>query len=161
MLLSSANDASVAVAVEIAGSTESFAALMNDKALEMGLVNTHFTNPHGLDDKEHYTTARELAIITAYAMKNPIFKEIVSSYTKEITSEDGQKRLLVNHNRLLKSIDGCVGVKTGYTKRSGRSLVSAVERDGQMLVCVTINDPDDWRDHKRLIEYGFEMLNAE
>ncbi len=161
MLLSSANDASVAVAIEVGGSVNGFAELMNKRARELGLKNTHFVNPHGLDDPEHYTTALELAIITAEALKNPIFKEIASSYTKEITSLEGQKRLLVNHNKLLKQIDGCIGVKTGFTKRSGRSLVGAVERDGQMLISVTINAPDDWSDHKRLIDYGYEILSYE
>ena len=157
LMLGSANDAAVALALEISGSLENFSALMNERAAKIGLSDTNFKNPHGLDDKEHYTTARELALITAEALKNEDFKTISSCYKKEIESSD-KTRVLVNHNKLLKSYDGCIGVKTGYTKKSGRSLVSAAERDGLTLIAVTINAPDDWRDHTALLDYGYSLL---
>lgn len=157
LMLQSANDAAVAISYEIAGGVDEFAALMNEKACELGLSDTHFTNPHGLDDKEHYTTAYDLAKITAYALENPIFKEIVSTYKYEIQSSL-KSRILVNHNKLLNSYDGAIGVKTGFTKKSGRSLVGASERDGIRLISVTINAPDDWRDHKAMLDYGYMRL---
>ena len=157
LILQSANDAAVALAIEISGSTEAFAALMNERAIDLGLSDTNFKNPHGLDDTEHYTTAHDLAIISAEALKNEKFKEISSSYKKEIESSH-KTRVVINHNKLLKSYDGCIGVKTGYTKKSGRSLVSAAERDGLTLIAVTINAPDDWSDHTILLDYGYSLL---
>lgn len=160
LLLSSANDAAVAIAIEIAGSVEKFADLMNQKAMELGLTDTHFVNPNGLDDPEHYTTAFELAVITREALQNPLFRKIVS--TKKTTiPQDGEpdRRLLVNHNKLLSRYAGAIGVKTGYTKRSGRSLVSAAERDGVTLIAVTINAPSDWNDHTALLDYGFSLCS--
>jgi D-alanyl-D-alanine carboxypeptidase/D-alanyl-D-alanine carboxypeptidase (penicillin-binding protein 5/6) len=159
VMLQSANDAAAALAYKISGSIEAFAELMNEKAKELELKNTNFTNPHGLDNKEHYTTARELAIITAEAYKNNDFKTIASTYKKEIESSE-VKRTLVNHNKLLKSYEGCIGVKTGYTKKSGRCLVSAAERDNLPFICVTINAPDDWRDHTEMLDYGYSLLEA-
>lgn len=160
LLLSSANDAAVAIAIEIAGSVERFAGLMNQKATELGLTDTHFVNPNGLDDPAHYTTAAELAIITRAALRNPLFCKIVS--TKKITIPQGSepdRRLLVNHNKLLNRYAGAIGVKTGYTKRSGRSLVSAAERNGVTLIAVTINAPNDWNDHTALLDYGFSLCS--
>ena len=161
MLLESANDAAAAIAIEVGGSIEGFADMMNEKAASLGLKDTHFTNPHGLDDEAHYTTARELAIIAREAMKNERFAEIVSTYKKTIPLNDTEGvRLLINHNKLLKSYDGAVGIKTGYTKKSGRCLVSAAERDGLRLICVTLSAPDDWRDHKSLFDYGFSNYSS-
>lgn len=161
MLLESANDAAAAIAIEVGGSIESFADLMNEKAAELGLKSTHFTNPHGLDNEEHYTTARELAVIAAEAMKNETFAKIVSTYKKTIPlNETEGVRLLINHNKLLKNYEGAVGVKTGYTKKSGRCLVSAAERDGVRLICVTLSAPDDWRDHQALLDYGFSTFES-
>lgn len=151
LMLRSANDAAEAIAIIISGSVEKFAILMNEKAAELGLKNTHFTNPHGLSDESHYTTASDLATLTAYALDNDTFKEICS--TKK-TSLPGN-RLVVNHNKLLFSFDGAFGVKTGFTKDSGRCLVSAAERDGVTLVAVTLNAPNDWKDHTDMLEYGF------
>ena len=158
LLLASANDAAEAIALEIGGSIDSFAAMMNEKAHELGLKNTHFDNPHGLDSEAHYTTARDLAAITAYALKNPDFSRMVSTYKRNIECEVGT-RYLINHNRLLKSYEGCIGVKTGFTKRSGRCLVSAAERDGMCLIAVTLNAPDDWNDHKRMFDHGFSSYH--
>ena len=156
LLLSSANDAAVALAVETAGSVADFAALMNEKAAELGLSDTHFCNPHGLQEKAHYTTARELAILTAHALKNKAFAEIVAT-RKHAVPQSGTDatRLFLNHNRLLRSYEGAIGVKTGFTKTAGRCLVSAATRDGLTLVCVTLACPDDWRDHTALLDWGF------
>ena len=157
LLLSSANDAAVAIAISIGGSIERFANMMNETASRLGLKDSHFTNPHGLDDEDHYTTAKDLAKLTAYALKLPIFRQIVSTYKKTISFNNNENgRLLVNHNKLLNTYQGIFGVKTGFTKRSGRCLVSAAERDGTVLISVTLNAPDDWRDHKALLDYGFD-----
>lgn len=158
LMLRSANDAAAAIAIAVAGSNESFADMMNAKADALGLKQTHFTNPHGLDNKEHYTTAEELAIIAGYALENQDFKQIASTYKKTIKNSDGTERLVVNHNKLLKMYDGAIGVKTGFTKKSGRCLVGAAERDGLIFVSVTIDAPDDWNDHVRLLDYGYSLL---
>ena len=156
LLLSSANDAAVALACHTAGSTEAFAALMNAKAEKMGLTDTHFTNPHGLHDEAHYTTARELSLIAREALQNATFAEIVSTarYSAPQLGTEAT-RLFINHNRLLKSYEGTVGVKTGFTKKSGRCLVSAATREGLTLLAVTLNDSNDWQDHKALLDWGF------
>jgi len=156
LMLESANDAAAAIAFEVGGTIEHFADMMNETAEKLGLTNTHFMNPHGLDDPEHYTTARDLAKLTDYALKNETLSRIVSTYKKTIPlhGEEGV-RLLLNHNRLLKQYDDVIGVKTGFTKRSGRCLVSAAERDGLTVVAVTLNAPDDWRDHRAMQEYAF------
>ena len=159
LMLQSANDAAAAIACEIAGSIEAFAQLMNRKAEELGLTDTHFTNPHGLDSDEHYTSAEDLARLSAYALKNPKFAEIVSTVKWIIPSENGEgSRVLINHNRLLRSYPDAIGVKTGFTKKSGRCLVSAAERNGIRLVAVTMNAPDDWNDHREMLDYGFDTL---
>ncbi len=161
LLLASANDAAAAIAIEVGGSIEGFAEMMNEKAREMGLSNTHFTNPHGLDDPEHYTTAAELAKIASVAMKNEVFRTIVSTRKRTIPQNDGEGvRLLVNHNKLLNSYEGCIGVKTGFTKQSGRCLVSAAERDEIELIAVTLSAPDDWNDHKTMLDYGFSLYES-
>ena len=157
LMLASANDSATAIAYEVAGSIESFAELMNAKAAELGLRSTHFTNPHGLHHEEHYTTAYDLATLTAAALKNELFLEICSTKSKTIplNVNDGT-RYLTNHNKLLRTYEGCIGVKTGFTKNSGRCLVSAAERDGLRLIAVTLSAPNDWRDHKELLDFGFE-----
>ena len=160
VMLQSANDAAAALAYKIADGIDKFANLMNEKARSLGLYDTNFTNPHGLDDKNHYTTAHDLAIISAAALENETFREISATYKKAVSSSETE-RLLVNHNKMLKSYDGCIGVKTGYTKKSGRSLVSAADRDGLTLVSVTINAPDDWRDHTKMLDYGYSLLVME
>ena len=161
LLLQSANDAAVAIAVGVGGSVEGFARMMNEKAIELGLTSTHFENPNGLDADGHVTTARELALLTAYALKNPTFAEIVSTYKRKISGPDGGVRLVVNHNKLLNMYDGCVGVKTGFTKKSGRCLVSAACRESLTLVAVTLSAPDDWRDHTALLNHGYENYLCE
>jgi len=150
LMLSSGNDAAVALAIYCGGTVEGFAQLMNDKAHVLGLKETHFVNPHGLDAPEHYSTARDLAVLAAYAMENPIFAKTVSAKTITV----GQRHLR-NHNKLLWQVDGADGVKTGYTKAAGRILVSSAIRDSRRIVVVTINAPNDWQDHAALLEQGF------
>ncbi len=158
LMLRSANDAAEALAYEVAGSVPAFVALMNEKAVAMGLSDTHFETPHGLDGKEHYTTARELAYIAAAALENEEFRKIVSTY--KITLGEDPVRLVVNHNKLLSLYDGAVGVKTGFTKKSGRCLVGAAERDGLMFVTVTLDAPSDWSDHEKLFDFGYSLLEG-
>lgn len=161
LLLQSANDAATAIAIAVAGSVESFADMMNERANQMGLKNTHFTNPHGLYDEEHYTTAYDLAIISAHALENETIAKIFSTYKATLPmSSECQKRVLVNHNKLLKLYRGAIGVKTGFTKKTGRCLVSAAERNGLSLVAVTLNAPDDWRDHMSMLDFGFDNFES-
>ena len=155
LMLCSGNDAAVALAIYCGGTVEGFVERMNDKARVLGLDNTHFVNPNGLDSPGHYSTARDLAVLGAYAMKNPIFRKTVS--TKEIKIGN---RLLHNHNKLLWQYDGADGIKTGYTKAAGRILVSSAERDGRRLVAVTIHAPDDWNDHAKLLDQGFSQFQT-
>ena len=157
LLLASANDAAVTLAVACDGSVEAFADRMNALARELSLKSTHFENPHGLPAEGHYTTARELALLSAYAMHNPHFREIVSkkSYVCK-TSE--QTRAFRNHNKLLSFSKDALGIKTGFTKTSGRCLVGAAERDGVLLISVTLSAPNDWNDHISLWNYGFSLL---
>ena len=161
LLLESANDAAVTIAYGIAGSVEAFSELMNEKAKDLGLKQTRFSNPHGLDDEEHYTTAYELALITKCALENDLFRTIVSTRKTTIPHAgiDGV-RLLVNHNKMLRLYDGCIGIKTGFTKKSGRCLVSAAERDGVELIAVTLHAPNDWDDHQKLLDYGFSKYKS-
>ncbi len=157
LLLSSANDAATAIALAVSGSIAAFSDRMNETARRLGLAHTHFDNPHGLDSPTHYTTAKDLATLSSYAMSLPDFRAIVSTYKEQIPfcgTENG--RLLVNHNRLLRSYPGAVGIKTGFTKKSGRCLVSAAERDGLLLIAVTLKAPNDWKDHAALLDYGFD-----
>lgn len=151
LMLQSGNDAAVALAVHCAGSIPAFAAKMNATAERLEMRQSHFVNPNGLDHPDHYSTALDLAYLTSYALQNPDFARIVS--TKQATISGN--RCLHNHNKLLWRYDGCIGVKTGYTRAAGRILVSAAERDGRRLVVVTIGDSEDWNDHCRLLDYGF------
>lgn len=151
----SANDASVAIGVHVGGTIEKFVDLMNFTAYRIGAKATHFENTHGLDEKGHYTSARDLALIAAYALKNPVFKEIVSTQNIKIVSEEGKVRYLHNKNKLLQTFDGAIGVKTGYTDDAGRCLVSAAERDGMRLVCVVLNCGPMFEDCASLMEWGF------
>ena len=156
LMLESANDAAVAIAIGLCGSEDAFVDAMNRKATSLGLSNTHFSNPHGLDAEAHYTTAYELAVIARAALQNSLLKTIVSTRKTTIPHQntDGV-RLLVNHNKMLRLYAGCIGLKTGYTQKSGRCLVSAAERDGVTMIAVTLNSPDDWNDHTKLLDLGF------
>ena len=159
VLLQSANDAATVLAIRISGSVEDFALKMTERAKEIGANDTSFQNPHGLDSNGHYTTARDLALIAAEALKNESFRKISATQKYSFTVGDSV-RVIVNHNKLLKLYNGCIGVKTGFTKKSGRCLVSAAESDGITLVAVTLNDPDDWIDHKNMMNLGFESLES-
>ena len=150
LMLSSGNDAAVALAIYCGGTVEGFAELMNDKARNLGLHGTHFENPNGLDSPGHYSTARDLAVLAAYAMENPIFAKTVSTKSLKIGN-----RYLTNHNKLLWRVEGADGVKTGFTKAAGRILVSSATREGRRIIAVTIDDGDDWNDHAALLEEGF------
>lgn len=151
LLLCSGNDAALAL-TECAGGLEPFVALMNEKAAALGMTHTSFANPNGLDAEGHYSTARDMAVLAAAAMEEPTFRRICSSRAVTI----GQ-RTMENHNRLLRQVEGCVGLKTGYTKAAGRTLVSCAERDGCRLIAVTLRAGDDWADHAALYEYGFRL----
>lgn len=155
LMLNSGNDAAIAIAEHIGGSIENFAGMMNEKARSLGLSNTSFTNPHGLDNENHYTTAYDLAQITRNALSNPEFSEIVSTKIKTVGSDGDQLRTLCNHNKMLSIYEGADGVKTGFTKKTGRCLVSSATRDCLRLVAVTLNASDDWNDHKYMLDYGF------
>ena len=159
LMLESANDAAAAIAYEVSGSIDDFARRMNETAAKFGLSDTHFTNPHGLDDEQHYTTAADLAVIASHAIGNDIFAKTVSSrkQTVAITHKDGEtvERVLLNHNKLLRLSEDVTGVKTGFTKHSGRCLVSSACRNGVGVIAVTLNAPDDWNDHLSLHELGF------
>ena len=150
LMLSSGNDAAVALAIFCGGNVPGFVELMNDKARLLGLKNTHFANPNGLDAPDHYSTAEDLACLAAYAMENPVFRKTVS--TRSVTV--GQRHL-TNHNKLLWRLEGADGVKTGFTKAAGRILVSSASRMGRRVICVTMNDPDDWNDHCALLNRSF------
>lgn len=156
LLLVSGNDAATALAYYVGGSIEGFADMMNAYAKSLGLENTQFKNPHGLDAEGHYSTAYDLAIITAQAMQNETFCEISSTKSADIG-----ELTFVNHNKLLWLCDGCFGGKTGYTIAAGRSLVSFTERDGMRLICVTISDPDDWNTHVALYNWGYDNYKYE
>ena len=157
LMLNSGNDAATALAEHIAKDIPSFAKLMNEKAKQLGMHNSSFANPHGLDNENHYSTAYDMAMLTKYAMENETFKKIVS--TKSIITETKTKekyRYLTNHNKLLSKYEWCKGVKTGFTKKCGRCLVSYAEKDNVRLIAVTLNAPDDWNDHINMYEQAFE-----
>ena len=156
LMLSSGNDAAVALAIYGGGTVEGFVGLMNDKARNLGLKNTHFENPNGLDSPGHYSTARDLAVLADYAMENPIFYKTVSA--KTVTVGD---RYLHNHNKLLWRVEGADGVKTGYTKAAGRALVSSATRQGRRLIVTTLDAPSDWQDHQKLLEEGFARYTVQ
>ena len=150
LMLSSGNDAAVALAIYCGGTVEEFVQRMNDKAHVLGLQNTHFENPNGLDAPGHYSTARDLAVLAAYAMENPVFYKTVSAKTVRVG-----ERYLQNHNKLLWRVEGADGVKTGYTQAAGRALVSSATRQGRRIIAVTLDDPADWSDHCAFYEQGF------
>jgi len=154
-MLRSGNDAAVALAIYCGGTVEGFAEMMNDKARVLGLSGTHFVNPNGLDAPGHYSTARDLAVLAAYAMENPVFYKTVSA--KNVHVGD---RYLTNHNKLLWRVEGADGVKTGYTKAAGRILVSSATRNDRRIIAVTMDDPDDWQDHAALLERGFSRYQT-
>lgn len=161
MLLPSGNDAANSTAVKLGGNPVRFAAMMNERAREICMQNTNFVTPSGLDAEGHYSTAYDMAILAAEAMKNADFREICGSETLKLSyGNPPYDRWLKNTNKLLKMYDGCIGVKTGFTDEAGRCLVSAAERNGVMLICVTLKAPDDWNDHKKMLDYGFSQVGT-
>ena len=158
LLLESGNDAALLISRYFSGTEDDFSLLMNEKAVEIGMKSTNFVTASGLDADEHYTTAYDMALLGAYAVKNRDFREICSSKSYKAEYIEPQiTRYFSNHNRLLSSCDGAIGIKTGFTKKSGRCLVSACEREGKKLVAVTLNAPDDWNDHEKLYSYGYSL----
>ncbi len=155
LMLQSGNDCAVALAVHTAGSVPAFADMMNERAAQMGLVNTHFVTPNGLHDKEHYTTAYELALIGAEALKNPVFREIVSAQYYTIESSV-RRQTIKNKNSMLRDYEGCIGIKTGYTSQAGRCLLFAAERDGMLLVGTVMNCRPMFDVAPEMLDYGFE-----
>ncbi len=161
MLLQSGNDAANAVAYVLGGDTERFSQLMNERASQIGMKNTNFVTPSGLDDENHYSTAYDMALLASECIKNPEFAFICSQKRASLTyGNPPYLRTLTNHNRLLWMYDDSVGIKTGFTKKSGRCLVSAAERNGITLVAVTLKAPDDWNDHIAMFEYGFSKCKG-
>jgi len=159
LMLASGNDAANVIAFVIGGSLDGFVQKMNDKARQLGLKNTHFATPSGLDADDHYTTAYELGKLALYALGNQEFAKAVACERATLNyGNPPYRRTLTNHNKMLKMYDGAVGVKTGFTKKSGRCLVTAAKRDGKFVVAVTLNAPSDWSDHKAMLDYGFSAI---
>lgn len=159
MLLHSGNDSAGAAAVKIGGTAENFVAMMNERAAEMGLTDTHFATPSGLDADDHYSSAYDMAVLAKNALENADFLQICSTSRMQISfGNPPYDRWLKNHNRLLEEYEGCIGVKTGFTKKAGRCLVSAAQRGGITLICVTLSAADDWNVHKKLFDYGFSLM---
>ena len=150
LMLASGNDAALALANHVAGSETKFVSMMNRKAKELGLDNSRFANPHGLNAEEHYSTARDMAVLMDFCMQNETFAEIAGSKVGTV-----KEQTYVNHNKLLTYCDGCIGGKTGFTERAGRCLVSCCERDGTRFICVTLSAPDDWNDHRKLYDWAY------
>jgi D-alanyl-D-alanine carboxypeptidase len=162
LMLRSGNDAAVAIAEHVGGSVEGFVHLMNQKAAEIGMMNTEFANPHGLDDHEnHYSSAYDMAILTRYAMENPIYQKISGTKVHRAPNPNEQwDRVWRNKNKLLTSLyEYSTGGKTGYTKRAKRTLVSTAQKDGMNLVAVTIDASDDWNDHIGMFNMAFSKYN--
>ena len=155
LLLCSGNDAAVAIADAVGGSQSKFVVMMNKKAAELGMTSSSFANPNGLDDENHYSTALDMAKLACAAVENETMVRIAS--TRSITIGG---RTMYNHNKLLSMMDGCIGLKTGYTRAAGRTLVSCAVRNGQRLVAVTLQDGNDWADHEQLYDYGFTAYPA-
>ena len=157
MLLESGNDAANVTATAVSGTIDAFSVLMNEKAKSIGMKNTSFKNPSGLTEEGHFSTAYDMALLARYALSNPEFKIICSLKQARVSyGNPPYERTFTNHNKLLDSCEGVFGVKTGFTKASGRCLVSACERNGLTLIAVTLKAPDDWNDHKKLYDYGFK-----
>ena len=155
LMLCSGNDAAVAIADHVGGSQKGFVKLMNETAKELGMESSSFANPNGLDAEDHYSTARDMAKLACAAVRNETLLRIVSTQSVTIGG-----RTMTNHNKLLRYVDGCLGLKTGYTRAAGRTLVSCAERNGQRLVAVTLQDGNDWADHQALYDYGFSAYPA-
>lgn len=165
LMLPSGNDAAIAIAEHIAGDTAKFVALMNEKAKALGALDSHFANPHGLHDPEHYTSARDLALIARYALRNPVFRRIVSTqdYTLPPGRPGAEPRRFFNHNRLLGAYEGADGVKTGYTPEAAHTIVASATREGRTLIAVALHTDQQsrWQDVTRMIDFGFQSFSRE
>ena len=160
-MLESANDAVTALAICVSGSLEAFVSQMNEKAQYLSMTNTHFCNPHGLNENEHFTTARDYVKLMSYALENETFCKVIA--TKKITFaklDGSMTRVLTNHNRLLNTYSGMIGGKTGFTKVSGRTLITAAKRGDTVLICITLDAPSDWNDHTKMLDLGFETVKT-
>lgn len=153
LLLHSGNDAAVALAAACAGDVETFVDWMNLRAGDLGMTQTHFTDPNGLGGEGHYASALDMAKLGVACLNDPVVSKIAATRSIHVGG-----RSFTNHNKLLWQYPDCTGMKTGYTRQAGRTLVSSAERNGQRLVCVTLNDSDDWRDHAALLDYGFSRF---
>lgn len=161
MLSTSGNDAAMVVSYALAGGPVAFAKKMNQRAQELEMSDTHFVTPSGLDDEEHYSTAADMAKLACAAMKNESFAAITARKTVKVTfAQPACTKVYTNHNKLLAQYQGCIGVKTGFTKKAGRCLVSCAQRNGVRLIAVTLNAPDDWKDHQVMLDYGFTQLKS-
>ena len=162
MMMSSGNDAANAAALSIAGSDKKFANLMNARSKQIGMEHTHFVTASGLDDSNHYSTAYDMALLMREGLKNEAFAALTfqKSATVSFVEPADKKVTYPNHNRLLSLYDDCIGGKTGYTMAAGRCLVSAARRNGVTLICVTLDDKNDWKDHAALYDYGFSKLSG-
>ena len=158
LMLESGNDAALCIAIGISGSQESFAALMNEKAKQIGMKNSNFVTANGLDDENHYSTAYDMSVLGGFCMNNEKLAKIVGTKQYKAVYNNGETyRTYFNHNRLLSTLEGAEGIKTGFTKKSGRCLVTSCKRNGVRLIAVTLNDGNDWQDHKDLYDYGFKQ----
>lgn len=155
LLLHSGNDAAESIAGYCGGTVSEFVEQMNQKANLLGMVDSHFSNPSGLTQEEHYSSAYDMALLARRCLENELLAKITA--TRSVTLEG---KHFTNHNKLLWRYDGCIGLKTGYTEKAGRTLVSAANRDGLTLICVTLNASDDWNDHQKLLDYGFDLYSA-
>lgn len=161
MLTVSGNDAANSAAIALCESVDAFVALMNKKAKQIGMLDTIFETPSGLDKGDHHSTAYDMALLGAYALENQAFFDISSKKSVEVTFvKPDEIRTLYNENRMLKRYDGCIGIKTGFTRLAGRCLVSAAERNNTRLVAATLDAPDDWNDHEKLLDYGFSQIET-
>lgn len=160
LMMRSGNDAATAIAEHVGGSEEGFAYLMNKKAQDIGMLNSNFVNPHGLNADDHYSTANDMAMLTAYALKNPLFNEIVQTKVKKVPNpHEKWDYTWYNKNKMLSLYEDGDGVKTGYTKKAGRCLVSSATRQGRQLAVITLNDRHDWIDHANWLDYGFSQFS--
>ncbi len=160
-MLESANDATTALAILCGGTEEDFVAKMNEKAKALSMTKTHFCNPHGLSENEHYTTARDYVKLMSYALENETFCAIIGTKKMTFSKSDGSMtRVLSNHNRLLNTYKWMLGGKTGFTKASGRTLITAAKKDDTTLICITLDAPNDWHDHTLLFDAGFEAVKT-
>ncbi len=156
LLLASGNDAAEAIAYACGGDMETFVSWMNETAVDLAMEHSHFSNPSGLEGEGHYSTAYDMALLACQVLEEETLAEIVSTWSITVAG-----RTLTNHNKLLQQYEGCTGMKTGYTTVAGRTLISSADRDGQTLVAVTLNAPNDWQDHATLLDYGFESYQLQ